>query len=493
VTRAPASVVIVSRNRRRLLRETVESLLACPAVPAEVVVVDQSDDLDAELAKLDPGIRYVHAAARGLSRSRNDAARLAAHDVLVFVDDDMRAKPGWLSALLDAVGEDERTVATGRVTAGPAEVARAARPPSAEGATRAAYEGPIETDVLAGGNVALRRSALLDAGGWDERLGPGTRFPAAEDNDLGLRLLQRGYRIVFVPEAELVHRAWRSRRGGLALRWRYGRGKGGFYLKHGLRRRLAADLAKRARRFPRRLVRERGLAAADVLYSLGVLAGALHWAVASRGRSEPAIVREAPRRRRREVALTFDDGPSPWTERILELLERGGAAATFFVLGAAVAGREQLLRRAATGGHELGNHLFTHRAASELSDDELEEELERTRATILAAADVDTRLVRPPYGKQAHRVAAAAHRLGLGPTVLWSIETHDWVETEAAAIAERVLEAVQPGAIVLLHDGVPDGERAGASRDATVAAVERLLDELPARGYRLVTVSELLR
>jgi chitooligosaccharide deacetylase len=73
------------------------------------------------------------------------------------------------------------------------------------------------------------------------------------------------------------------------------------------------------------------------------------------------------------------------------------------------------------------------------------------------------------------------------------VETHDWAEVEAEVIAERVLAGVHPGAIVLLHDGVPDGNSGEPSRDATVAAVERLLAELPDRGYRLVTVSELLR
>jgi chitooligosaccharide deacetylase len=86
-----------------------------------------------------------------------------------------------------------------------------------------------------------------------------------------------------------------------------------------------------------------------------------------------------------------------------------------------------------------------------------------------------------------------AERVGLGPTVLWSVETFDWAESEADVIADRVLAAVHPGAIVILHDGVPDGNSGEPSRDATVRAVERLLAELPGRGYRLVTVSELLR
>ena len=278
-----ASVVIASRNRSRMLRETIESILSGEDLPAEIVVVDQSDVRDPEIASLGQGrcaITYVPSRPRGLSVARNEAGRRAGSDLLVFVDDDMYATPTWLGSLLRAFVEaSERSVVTGRVTAGEPEIAHAAVPAQVATETPAVYQGQLDTDVLAGGNLAISRAALEEMGGWDERLGAGGRFPAAEDNDLGLRLLEHGYRIVYAPGAELVHRAWRSRGGGLALRWRYGRGKGGFYAKHRLGHRVAADLGKRVRRFPRRLARQRGLAAADALYSLGIVAGTLHWAL----------------------------------------------------------------------------------------------------------------------------------------------------------------------------------------------------------------------
>lgn len=278
-----ASVVIASRNRPRMLRETIGSILSGEKLPAEIVVVDQSDVPDPEVASLGDGrcpITYVLSTARGLSVARNEAARRAASEVLVFADDDMYATPTWLGSLLRAFAEaGERSVVTGRVTAGEPEIAHAPVPAHVARDTPAVYQGRLDTDVLAGGNIAISRAALEEVGGWDERMGPGGRFPAAEDNDLGLRLLANGYRIVYAPEAELVHRAWRSRGGGLALRWQYGRGKGGFYGKHRLGHRLAADLGKRVRRLPRRLARQRGLAAADALYSLGIVAGTLHWAL----------------------------------------------------------------------------------------------------------------------------------------------------------------------------------------------------------------------
>lgn len=275
------SVVIASRNRPRMLRETIESMLEGDQLPDEIVVVDQSDEPDPGVASLGDercSILYLPSSTRGLSAARNEGARRAGHEVLVFVDDDMYAAGTWLASLLRALADSgARSVVTGRVAAGQPEIAHAAVPATVAGESRAIYEGRLETDVLAGGNLAIPRAALDEIGGWDERLGPGRPFPAAEDNDLGLRLLERGYRIVFEPEAALIHRAWRSRGSGLALRWRYGRGKGGFYAKHRLRRRLAADLGKRVRRFPRRAATQRGLAAADALYSLGIIAGTLHW------------------------------------------------------------------------------------------------------------------------------------------------------------------------------------------------------------------------
>ena len=94
------------------------------------------------------------------------------------------------------------------------------------------YHGRIYKDVLYSGNMALYRTAIDEVGNFDECLGPGTHFPAAEDNDLGFRLLEAGYCIRYVPEAILYHHAWRSQSQVLQLRWAYARGQGAFYAKH---------------------------------------------------------------------------------------------------------------------------------------------------------------------------------------------------------------------------------------------------------------------
>jgi peptidoglycan/xylan/chitin deacetylase (PgdA/CDA1 family) len=203
------------------------------------------------------------------------------------------------------------------------------------------------------------------------------------------------------------------------------------------------------------------------------------------------IVYAAPRRlRRRELALTFDDGPSEWTPPILDLLHAHHAHATFFVLGASTDGREEIVRRTAAEGHELGNHTYSHPDPEQLSDDALRDELERTGSLLEAIVGARPVHFRPPYAATSYRVADVARSAGLERTVLRSVDPADWNETDGSAIAGHVLAHARPGAIVCLHDGNLPRER--PSRQPTLDALERIVPELTARGYRLVTVSELL-
>jgi peptidoglycan/xylan/chitin deacetylase (PgdA/CDA1 family) len=184
------------------------------------------------------------------------------------------------------------------------------------------------------------------------------------------------------------------------------------------------------------------------------------------------------------VALTFDDGPSPYTAPLLGELEALRVPATFFLVGRNVSGSEPLLQRMLTDGDAIGNHTWDHVDVSRGGTDAAAQ-LERTNAAIAAATGgYRPCLFRPPYGLTGPRLDALVHDLGM-QTVLWSVDPRDWSQPGTAAIVTRVLSAVQSGAIVVMHDG-------GGPRRQTLAAVPAIVDRLHARGYRFLTVPALL-
>jgi GT2 family glycosyltransferase len=289
----PASLIVSTRNRPAFISRFVDTVLAGREQPAEIVIVDQSDRPHPILAESAPDgrplIRYLPWAERGLSRGRNAGIAAATHDILAFADDDMLAPREWFGALIGALlAAPPRSVVVGRVLAGPPERKGGFAPSTLADARPAVYGGRIGTDVIAAGNLALRRSALVDVGPFDERLGAGARFPSSEDNDLGFRLLEAGYSIVYAPEAALIHRSWRRQSDWITLRWSYGRGQGAYFAKHAsihdqyMIRRLLTDLMRHLRRAPGRLRSKPYMAVGDMVYALALVMGAAEWTITER-------------------------------------------------------------------------------------------------------------------------------------------------------------------------------------------------------------------
>lgn len=283
-----ASLIICTRNRARLAAETVDSILRGDAVPAELVVVDQSEAPNPAIAALDGArgcaVRYVRTPTVGLSRARNLGIAAASHELLVFTDDDVLVAPTWYVAIVEALAAaGPRTVVTGQVRPAVAEVRGGFAPAIREGGTAAVYRGRLDQDVLYPLNMALYRSLIEEIGTFDERLGAGTRFPGAEDSDFSFRLLEAGYAIAYAPQAVLYHRAWRRDRDYLPHRWDYGRGRGAFYAKHAslhdryILRRMWRDTVPRALWAPLRFRRDRRRALGDLALACGIVSGALHW------------------------------------------------------------------------------------------------------------------------------------------------------------------------------------------------------------------------
>lgn len=194
------------------------------------------------------------------------------------------------------------------------------------------------------------------------------------------------------------------------------------------------------------------------------------------------------------MALTFDDGPSRWTEAVLDLLDEHAAAATFFVRGSAVdATTAETVRRAFRMGCDIGNHTHNHLSYTKCDDATAHAEFVRTHSLLEGLTGVRPVLARPPFGHAPQRLDEIAGPHGYDATIMWSISPDDWAEPQPTAdrIVQLVLGELHPGAIVLLHDG-SDPERGELSRHETVEAVRVLLAELRERGYAVVSVTRLL-
>lgn len=183
------------------------------------------------------------------------------------------------------------------------------------------------------------------------------------------------------------------------------------------------------------------------------------------------------------VAITFDDGPhATLTPQVLDVLKKYGAKATFFVAGSNAARYPSIMARAAAEGHEIGNHTYSHIQMTAATQEKIDSEISRTNALIEAATGSKPKVMRPPYGAiNAKLVSRMFNTYGL-KSILWNVDTNDWRRPGSSVVVQRALDGAKPGAIILMHD----------IHAGTAAAVEGIVTGLQARGYTLVTVSELI-
>jgi peptidoglycan/xylan/chitin deacetylase (PgdA/CDA1 family) len=193
----------------------------------------------------------------------------------------------------------------------------------------------------------------------------------------------------------------------------------------------------------------------------------------------------------RQLALTFDDGPNdPWTPRLLEVLDRHQARATFFLIGRYVAQRPELARQISEAGHAIGNHTWDHPNLIFVRSSEVESQIKRCANALEEAAGAHSSLFRPPFGGRTPQALRAVRRCGLVP-VLWSVSGWDWEAKSAAQIETKVMGSVEGGEVILLHDG---GHRQlGTDRSFTVSAVERIIVRCKEQGFTFVTVPEMMK
>lgn len=178
------------------------------------------------------------------------------------------------------------------------------------------------------------------------------------------------------------------------------------------------------------------------------------------------------------VALTFDDGPSQYTDKILKLLKKYDACATFFVVGNKVNFYDDTLREMLKQGSEIGNHSYSHKLLTRLSEKEFKDDLNKTQEIIKKLTGFTPKVFRPTYGGYTNKIKKYTDL----SFVLWDVDSRDWSVKKKDKILKNVLPNVKSGSIVLMHD----------NHEYSLKALEPMIKELKAKGYKFVTVSELL-
>lgn len=210
-----------------------------------------------------------------------------------------------------------------------------------------------------------------------------------------------------------------------------------------------------------------------------IIAGAYYYAADDRAKVIKKVTTN-----QKVVALTVDDGPnSKSTPELLAVLREKNVKLTMFILGRNAEQHPELLAQAAADGHEIASHTYSHNFINRISREEFEKELDKTEKLITAVAQKPV-LLRPPGGGYNDAVVLQAQRRGY-TCVLWSVDTQDWKRPSVSTVVNNAMSGIQPGSIVLMHDG--------QDNLPTAKAIGIIVDRLREQGYKLVTVSELLQ
>ena len=197
------------------------------------------------------------------------------------------------------------------------------------------------------------------------------------------------------------------------------------------------------------------------------------------------IVYHSRRNDRMEIALSFDDGPHPrLTPIILDILEEYGIKATFFMVGENVQYYPEAAKAVVEAGHELGNHTFSHRKFNRMTEHEMRSEISSCEDAISSISETPVHFIRPPEGQMNDTMQRVIGTLDYR-IILWDVDTRDWAHTPPEEISRHILDTVQAGDIILMHDFI-------GHDSPTPEALRMVLPELLARGYRFVTVGELV-
>jgi peptidoglycan/xylan/chitin deacetylase (PgdA/CDA1 family) len=479
----------------------------------EVLVVTCGGQRTAQfVGRHNPKVRLIEVGV-GLmpGAMRNIGIEAASGEFVAFLEVGCIARAGWVEYVIESHRAGHEAVASAVVVANPRnKVARANAyirfPEQLEGAVRGPLAtprpdglsytrglldrvGPFEETVWVGEDPFMaRRLSAARVEPWFE---PSARIELADPSGTG----------TFVREAAVIGR--RQARTDIVLT------TSGFLrseleahaprLTVGLRatRRGLRQGVRTATLLARRAPSRREVLATLPWIMLGLAANTIGWIREQKAYARTGTFTEdvgvgptrAPLRRvtttngTKTLVLTFDDGPSEYTSRLLQVLAEHHVPATFFVLGDKAKAMPDLMRAITEGGHDVASHGWSHTAFTELHADELSSEIRRTSDTIRALTGTDCKDVRPPYGRYDAKVVNWLARHDL-VTWLWTAEAHDYEPSASVdRIVRNTLGSLSPGGIVLLHDG-------GGDRSRTVQALPRIIEGAQNRGYRFIALRD---
>jgi len=472
------SVVVPAHNEEALLGACLDALLAQDYLGRlEIIVVDNaSSDRTAEVAR-QRGVRVVHEPERDYCRALICGFAAARSDVIALTDADTVVPPNWISSL--ARGYEDGVVAVGgnvvfdRPNWKSVLLAKVLVP-AFNALDRHDPHGPH----LWGSNFSVLRDAFEQIGGWNRD------YSLEVDSEISERLRQVGrVRVLGSVKVRTSSRRWnRSLLLNLYL-----------FVSNYLWMKLFRKPLWRDFPVVRENAASRGRKARAVFTSLVVLlavAGlgfAAFWPRSSlfgktywHGDTNLNV-----------VALSFDDGPNePYTSRVLDILEREHVSATFFLVGVNVNRYPAAAARIARDGHVVGNHTEFHHIPFALeSTSQIRLDVDTAEETIHQATGQLPRLFRPPQGLRSPWLMNVLARDSL-INVTWNDAPGDWDPMPVKTIVARTVEAARPGSIILLHDGM--NAQHGADQSQTVEALPGIIDGLRRRGFRCVTLPELL-
>lgn len=199
--------------------------------------------------------------------------------------------------------------------------------------------------------------------------------------------------------------------------------------------------------------------------------------MASTDNKETVSPEPVPKTGKKQIAITFDDGPSSYTSTILDLLDKHDFKATFFVLGMRVDSHRDIIARMKSSGNEIGNHTFNHEKLTTLEPKQINAEISKTQEAVKSITGVYPKYLRPTYGAFNSKVRDISNM----PLLMWNKDTMDWKSKNADYVFSQATASLKDGDIILFHDIYP----------STVEAIEKLLPYLESNGFEAVTVSQL--